>query len=686
LPRPVSNPPNPWSSQQVEWLEEPPPVRLEVFEEQAKEILAENDSPDLGFRWSLNPYRGCFHGCAYCLSGDTLVLMGDGTTKPLSDVRVGDVVYGTELRGRYRRYIRTPVLAHWRTEKLAHRVSLEDGTTVVASGDHRFLTERGWKYVTGRGDPSKHSPHLTTNNSLLGIGALRALPEESEDYRSGYLCGMIRGDGHLADYAYQRAGRAHGNQHQFRLALIDADALVRSRRYLASAAVPTHEFCFQAASATRRAMTGIRTHSRANVDRVRSIVRWPASPSDSWHRGFLAGIFDAEGSYSGGVLRISNTDLEIVDRIGAALRIFGFDHVVELKRHPKPLYAVRVRGGLREHLRFFHETSTAISRKRDIEGAAVKSTARLRVSRIECLGVVLPMFDITTGTGDFIANGVISHNCYARPSHQHLGFGAGTDFERKIVVKTNAPEALRAAFAKRSWKGELIVISGNTDCYQPLEASYGLTRRVLEVCLEHRNPVGIITKGALVARDADVLAALARDAHARVFISIPFADASVARRMEPFAASPERRFEAMRRLSDAGVPTGISLAPIIPGLNDSDVATQLERAKAAGAGRAFYTMLRLSAEVHPVFEERLHESFPERERKVWNGIREVRGGKDNVSEFGRRMVGEGPRWRVIEDLFDVTCRRLGIGTQDQPVPRDTFRRPSKQRMLFDDSK
>ena len=170
--------------------------------------------------------------------------------------------------------------------------------------------------------------------------------------------------------------------------------------------------------------------------------------------------------------------------------------------------------------------------------------------------------------------------CYARPSHQYLGFGAGTDFDRKIVVKMNAPELLRKELGKRSWAGETIVFSGNTDCYQPLEASYELTRRCLEVCLEHSNPVGIITKGALVRRDVALLAELAKKARLHVNLSIAFASDELARKVEPYANRPSNRFEAMRRLAEAGVSTGIMVAPIIPGLNDSDIPELLERARA----------------------------------------------------------------------------------------------------------
>jgi DNA repair photolyase len=270
--------------------------------------------------------------------------------------------------------------------------------------------------------------------------------------------------------------------------------------------------------------------------------------------------------------------------------------------------------------------------------------------------------------------------CYARPTHQYLGFGAGTDFDRKIVVKTNAPERLREAFLRRSWKGERIMFSGNTDCYQPLEAHYRLTRRCLETCHEFRNPVSVITKGALVRRDADVLSALAKDARASVSLSIPFAKEDVARRIEPYVGSPSRRFETMRLLSDAGVPTCLAIAPVIPGLNDTDIPELLQRAKDAGARSAFLVMLRLPAEVKDVFRERIAESFPDRAKKIWSQIRDVRGGREYVSTFGERGRGRGPRWDVIRALFDAHYARLGFS--DEPDEEgekkpSTFRRPTE---------
>lgn len=264
--------------------------------------------------------------------------------------------------------------------------------------------------------------------------------------------------------------------------------------------------------------------------------------------------------------------------------------------------------------------------------------------------------------------------CYARPGHQYLGFGAGTDFDTRIVVKTNAEELLREALARgrtgprgrRDW----LAMSGVTDPYQPLEASYGLTRRLLEACLEFRQPVGLITKSALVRRDADLLGRLAREAGARVFLSIPFADPDHARAIEPWAPSPRMRFEALAALRDAGVPTGVSLSPVIPGLTDHAIPELLQRAAEAGATRAFMILLRLPAEVAPVFEERLREAFPDRADRVLAQLAQCRADQPSRAAFGERMAGAGPRWRAIDDAFRLWCRRLGLenGEEERVEP------------------
>ncbi|HTY43570.1 MAG TPA: PA0069 family radical SAM protein [Thermoanaerobaculia bacterium] len=276
--------------------------------------------------------------------------------------------------------------------------------------------------------------------------------------------------------------------------------------------------------------------------------------------------------------------------------------------------------------------------------------------------------------------------CYARPTHQYLGFGAGTDFDRKIVAKVNAPELLRRALRKPSWTGDTIVFSGVTDCYQPLEAVYGLTRQCLEVCREFRNPIGIVTKGALVRRDAGLLGALAREADAIVYVSVPFFDETTARALEPNVASPAQRLETIAALTAAGVPTGVAVAPVIPGLSDSDIPKVLAEARAAGASRAFLTLLRLPAETRLVFEERIVQAFPDRAARIFSNLEQARGGKRNESRFGARMEGTGPRWQAIESLFEVECRRLGFNPDENGSRHtSTYRRPQPaQRGLFDE--
>ena len=497
--KPVSNPPNPWESTYVEWLGEPPEAKLEIFEEEPRSILAENDSPDVGFRWSLNPYRGCFHACAYCQSGETPILMADGRTKALADVKVGEAVYGTKRSGKRRLLVATRVLDRWIHHEAGYRVRVEGQRNLIASGQHRFLTEDGWKSV------------LDQN------------------------------------------GNRDGNRNSLRC-----------------------------------------------DSRLISLKETPSSP-------------------------------------GKAL---------------SPL------------------------------AAAIHS--------VEPIGDVA-LYDITTGTGDFIANGVVSHNCYARTSHEYLGFGAGTDFDRKIVVKINAPELLRKEISRRAWKGEVIIFSGNTDCYQPLEAVYELTRKCLEVCAEFRNPVAIITKGALVRREAELLARMSKEVSVSVSLSIPIGDDEMSKAIEPGTSPPSQRFETLRILSEAGVRTGVGVAPVIPGLNDNQISSILQRAREAGATSAFLTLVRLSGQTLPVFRERLEQAFPQRAGKIWSAIQQVRGGRFNDTRWHERMHGQGPRWDAIHGLFDVECRRLGFNLdgdeeRTENSPSRGFSRPGDQWSLFEDLK
>jgi DNA repair photolyase len=250
--------------------------------------------------------------------------------------------------------------------------------------------------------------------------------------------------------------------------------------------------------------------------------------------------------------------------------------------------------------------------------------------------------------------------CYARPTHEYLGLGAGTDFETEIVVKTNAAEVLAEELGRPSWKREVLCLSGVTDPYQPLEASYGLTRQLLEVCLARSTPVVLLTKGALVRRDIDLLQRLHRRVGVKVHLSIAFARSEVARAMDPGAPTPRTRFETLAALSAAGLPTGISISPLIPGLNESDLPELLDRAAAAGARTVFSTLLRLPGPVAPVFEQRLRAAFPGRAEKVLSGLRQMRGGELYDPRFGKRMQGQGDRWQVLQRLLEVKARQLGL--------------------------
>ena len=267
--------------------------------------------------------------------------------------------------------------------------------------------------------------------------------------------------------------------------------------------------------------------------------------------------------------------------------------------------------------------------------------------------------------------------CYSRPNHEYLDMGAGTDFDTKIVFKPKAAELLRETFEKPSWKGELVMFSGVTDCYQAVEKELKLTRQCLEVCLEYRNPVSIISKSGLIERDVDLIAELAREAGASLSVSLAWTDAELARTIEPWAASPQRRLKVIETFAKAGVPVGIMMAPIIPGLNDSQMVGLLEAAKAAGAQWAGWTLLRLPGAVKEVFEDRLRVSLPLVADRVMNRVRDTRGGKLYDPAFFTRGRGVGVYAETIAMMFDTTVKRLGLNEGREPSGLGRFRRPPK---------
>jgi DNA repair photolyase len=566
---------------------------MTFYEVQAKSIVSRvPDSSRMPFRWTINPYRGCQHACRYCQSGDTRILMANGTTKALAEVEVGDAIYGTVRDGWYRRYAITEVLAHWSTVKPAYRITLEDGTKLVASGDHRFLTERGWKHVTGAEQGPDQRPFLTVNNKMMGFGGGSVEPaKDSVEYRRGYLCGIIRGVGR-----------------PLRLARTDAEALNRIRDFLGSFGTSTDEF-----------------ERDARV--VEHLIGWPQDPGRDWMCGFLAGVFDAQGRHSRGIWRVAVADSEVVRWTTRALEVLGFGYDLEPELSIAPstpiervdcaidrhLVVVRLRVGLREVMRFFHTTEPAITRKRSIEGVALKSDAKLRVASIEPLGIELPMYDITTGTGDFIANGVVSHNCFARNSHTYLDLDAGRDFDSKVVVKVNAPELLRKKLASPGWPREHIAMGTNVDCYQRAEGRYQLMRGIIAALRDAANPFSILTKGTLILRDLDLLLEAAEVTDVGLNVSAAFLDTSLWRAIEPGTPAPERRLEACAALNDNGLGCGVLMGPVVPFLSDSpaQLDAAVRQIAAAGATHVSPIVLHLRPGTREWFLGWLRSAHPE---------------------------------------------------------------------------
>jgi DNA repair photolyase len=512
------NPPNRFERLHVErdgWTDpDDPPPRTELLRDATRSILARNESPDVGFDVGVNPYRGCSHGCVYCLDPATQVLYADMTWRPIGGVQVGHVLVGFDEHARPggKRRLRASVVERvWWSRRPAHRLVTET-SEVITTAEHRWLDG---------------SSRWIRTRSLAPGRTLRALADEEVVQPS-----------------------------------------------------------------TRR----------------------------EYARGFPGGLFDAEDA-KGASSRITQADTEVEALFGRPLATT-----------PVPVLAVE-RGHTRD------------------------------------------VVDIQTSTRTFFAAGLATHNCYARPTHEYLGFSAGLDFETKILVKEEAPRLLSEALSSPRWKPETIMLSGNTDAYQPTERRLRLTRRCLEVLADFRNPVGITTKSYLVSRDVDLLGALARDRAAAVVLSITTLRNDIQRVMEPRASTPGRRLAAMRLLAEAGVPVGVNVAPVVPGLTDHELPAILEAAADAGASFAGYILLRLPYGVKDLFTEWLAQHFPDRQEKVLNRVRELRGGKLYDARFEVRGQGQGPWAEQLRALFRVTRERLRLNRRPE-LSTAAFRAPA----------
>ncbi|MEV0676207.1 intein-containing Rv2578c family radical SAM protein [Actinosynnema sp. NPDC050436] len=503
-----------------------------VFHEvRAKSVLNKVPGDRLPFGWTVNPYRGCTHGCTYCLAGDTPVLLADGRTKPIAELSVGEEVFGTSEG----RYVTTRVRALWTTVKPAYRLTLEDGTRVVASGDHRFLAEDGWRHLTpGRCDDFEERPFLARGARLVGTGRFAAPPTVNDAYRGGYLWGLVRGG-------------LPG----------DPDVLARAREYAAG-----------------------------RIPRDGELVEWPTGPGEDWSKGFLAGLFDTRGTATGGELVLSSSDSAVFDAAVLALTRLGIGHAVEVR-------GVRITGGLAERLRFLHLVGPVIARGNAVEGTPVPRAGRLAVVAVESLGVPRTLYDITTGTGDFVANGLVSHNCFARNSHTYLDLDAGRDFDSQVVVKVNAVEVLTAQLGSRGWRREHVALGTNTDPYQRAEGRYRLMPGIIGALADSGTPFSVLTKGTVLARDIPVLAEAAQRVPVGVGVSIALLDRELQAGLEPGTPSPQARLELVRRVREAGLPCGVFVAPVLPGLTDDVAGLDALLAEVAAAGASGVTVLPL---------------------------------------------------------------------------------------------
>jgi DNA repair photolyase len=520
---------------------------MTFYEIQAKSLI--NRVPGqsrVPFQWTINPYRGCSHACSYCLAGDTPILMADGTTRPLAELRPGDAIMGTMGAGPCRRYVPTTVLDHWQTQKPAFRVTLADGTRLVASGDHRFLTDRGWRHVS---PAEPHQPALAVGDLMFGVGHFAEPPKETPDYQAGFLCGLVRGDAALS--------RPVPGQHTAR----EGDAWIRADRYLED--LPLHE-----------------------------ALRWPEQPTGGWYRGFLAGAFGSTGRADRLAITFTSGDQLFLSRVTDALTRLGLPSRAPVSARPGGSSTVEIDRDLWAALRFRHLTGID-GAPLDASGVGVRKTRELAVADIEDLGLTLPLFDISTGTSDFIADGVVSHNCFARHTHTYLDLDAGHDFDTKVIVKVNAGDLIWRELSAPRWSGAPIAMGTNVDVYQRAEGRYRLMPEILTALRDHANPFSILTKGTLILRDLELLRQAATVTRVGLAVSVGFINETVWRAVESGTPSPRRRLDVVRKLTDAGFEVGVLMAPILPALTDSDESIDETVAAIAAAGAVSVTPIPL---------------------------------------------------------------------------------------------
>lgn len=645
--------------------DEPPrDPRTRYLRDPSRSVVATNRSPDIGFDASVNPYRGCEHGCSYCLGPESPVLYADMGWRPLGKVRIGDELVGFDeypVPGRVRKLRRAVVRNVWWSRRPALRLKTKN-TEILTTAEHRWLEAFDHRWArTDQLFPGRLLRHL------------RVVEDEpfDEDYRVGYIVGLSLGDGTFRYRPGQRSDKLGNLQAYWRVALIDQEPLERLVEYTRLAGLRCHLRPFDPGAKTRKPMWKVETRA---LDALRVIHGLLHDERDTrgYRRGFLAGFFDAEG-HNGTSLRMSQLDLGPLERVQKYAFSLGFDF--ELEKQSDRASSLRLVGSIADRLRFFSVCRPAIRRKMD---AVFGRRLRIDPDPIEAIEPAgeADVVDIETSTGTFFAAGLATHNCYARPTHEYLGYSAGLDFETKILVKEGAPALLRKALASPRWRPQVVALSGVTDPYQPAERRLGITRRCLEVLLAFRNPVAIVTKSAHVARDRDLLAELARFDAVSVLVSVTTLDPDLQRAMEPRASRPAKRLAAIARLAEAGVPVGVMVAPVVPGLTEHEIPAIVKAAAAAGAGHAATILLRLPHGVKALFEDWLARHVPERRAKVLNRMKALHGGRLYDARYGHRQRGAGAFAEQLHDLFRLSCRRAGLHEEGPSLSAAHFRRPA----------